>query len=76
MTPALVLLSIVLFQLVVLLREDNSATLGFPMARTIEWPLKSSHTSLDVNGMSSISASARFSLAQLMKDLAPAARRP
>ena len=76
MSPALVLLSMVLFQLVVLLRKYNSATLSFPMARTIEWPLESSHTSLDVNGMSSISASARFFFAQPMKDLAPAARRP
>lgn len=44
--------------------------LGFPITRTIDFPLKSSQTSLEVDDMSSSSANARFSLARPMKDLA------
>lgn len=46
------------------------AILGFPIARTIEFPLNISHTSLDTDDMSSTSAVALFSLARPIKALA------
>ena len=51
-------------------KTRNWAIMGFPVALTIAFPLKSSQTSPDVEDISSISARALFSLALPIKDLA------